>query len=449
MSSLTSGCSDRTRETEEIATSASSATSRMLTRRRRSIPAPTPFWMVFQTLSSRTVSHPRWPARPSLQPFREPFDFRRARMPPCSDPDEGCKRSRERCPGCPATPSRYPRVIRGLGPLTRTGAQPMTDHTPDAATRRDWFTTMVRIRLFEEKVQELFMAGRSRARPTCARARRRSRSGPSRRCSRATSRPTPTAATARRWRSGMAPRDRLRGAHGPDHRRLGRRRRVDAPHRLLARATSAPTPSWARACRSRSARRVGVQDAAQAPRRAHVLRRRRHQHRHVPRGAQHGRRLEGAGRVHHHQQPVRRVQSRCGPRRPPTTWPGGPTRTACPASSWTARTSTSSTPRSVEAVERARGGRRAEPAGDEDLPLPRPLALRPGQVPAGRASSTRWKARDPITILGARLAAEGILSADEQDADPTARSRPRSTPPPSARRPLRTRPSRRRAVCLR
>ena len=35
----------------------------------------------------------------------------------------------------------------------------MTDPAPDASTRRDWFSTMVRIRAFEDKVQELFMSG--------------------------------------------------------------------------------------------------------------------------------------------------------------------------------------------------------------------------------------------------------------------------------------------------
>jgi pyruvate dehydrogenase E1 component alpha subunit len=35
----------------------------------------------------------------------------------------------------------------------------MTDPAPSATTRRDWFTTMVRIRHFEDKVQELFMSG--------------------------------------------------------------------------------------------------------------------------------------------------------------------------------------------------------------------------------------------------------------------------------------------------
>ena len=44
----------------------------------------------------------------------------------------------------------------------------------------------------------------------------------------------------------------------------------------------------------RGRRRRGLPDAAQAERRADVLRRRRHEHRDVPRGAQHGGRLEGA-----------------------------------------------------------------------------------------------------------------------------------------------------------
>jgi TPP-dependent pyruvate/acetoin dehydrogenase alpha subunit len=35
----------------------------------------------------------------------------------------------------------------------------MTDQPPTAETRRAWFTTMVRIRHFEDKVQELFMSG--------------------------------------------------------------------------------------------------------------------------------------------------------------------------------------------------------------------------------------------------------------------------------------------------
>src|SRR3954454_16428931 len=35
----------------------------------------------------------------------------------------------------------------------------MTDQTPSVETRRAWFSTMVRIRDFEDKVQELFMSG--------------------------------------------------------------------------------------------------------------------------------------------------------------------------------------------------------------------------------------------------------------------------------------------------
>ena len=40
----------------------------------------------------------------------------------------------------------------------------------------------------------------------------------------------------------------------------------------------------------------------------------------------------------------------------------------------------------------------------------------PAKLPAARASSTRWQERDPITILGARLAEQGTLSEADQDA---------------------------------
>ena len=46
-----------------------------------------------------------------------------------------------------------------------------------------------------------------------------------------------------------------------------------------------------------------------------------------------------------------------------------------------------------EALERARGGGGPEPAGDEDLPLSRPLAVRPGQVPARRRAGALEGAR--------------------------------------------------------
>ena len=84
-----------------------------------------------------------------------------------------------------------------------------------------------------------------------------------------------------------------------------------------------------------------------------------------------------------------------------TTWPAGPTRTACPASSWTARTSTPSTRRpSRPSSERARGG------GPSLLEMKTyryrghsrsdPAKYRPdGELEA-------WKARDPIELLGGR-----------------------------------------------
>ena len=99
---------------------------------------------------------------------------------------------------------------------------------------------------------------------------------------------------------------------------------------------------------------------------------------------------------------------------PPTTWPAAPTRSACPASSWTARTWTSVHAATVEAARTRPRRRRPEPAGDEDLPLSRALALGPGQVPAGRRARAPGRRATRSTILGAKLAAEGVLSAEEQ-----------------------------------
>src|SRR5215204_297227 len=56
-------------------------------------------------------------------------------------------------------------------------------------------------------------------------------------------------------------------------------------------------------------RRLRLQDAEGTPRRGRVLRRRRHEHRHVPRGAQPCRAVEGAGRLRLREQPLRRVDA--------------------------------------------------------------------------------------------------------------------------------------------
>ena len=49
----------------------------------------------------------------------------------------------------------------------------------------------------------------------------------------------------------------------------------------------------------------------------------------------------------------------------------------------------------------------------EDLPLPRALPHRPGEYRV-EGELERWKLRDPIDLLGARLAADGVLDAEAQ-----------------------------------
>ena len=95
----------------------------------------------------------------------------------------------------PARPRRVPH------PPLRPEPTCPDDQPPDAATRRDWFASMVRIRAFEDRVQELFMSGAIGGTTHLCQGQEAvsvgSIGGDARR---ATSRPTRTAATARRSR---------------------------------------------------------------------------------------------------------------------------------------------------------------------------------------------------------------------------------------------------------
>jgi len=61
------------------------------------------------------------------------------------------------------------------------------------------------------------------------------------------------------------------------------------------------------------------------------------------------------------------------------------------------------------AVERAPRRRGADAPRDEDLPLLRFIALRPGNLPR-RASSKNGSRRDPIILFAERLTAEGTMA---------------------------------------
>ena len=116
---------------------------------------------------------------------------------------------------------------------------------------------------------------------------------------------------------------------GRGHRDLRRQGWLDAPHRRLARRDGLLRDRRG-AHADRGGRGVGRAGARDGSGRRLLLRRRHHEHRDVPRGAEPGRGLEAAGRVRLREQPVHGVHGdrrRDGrrtpggrPRRPPTAW---------------------------------------------------------------------------------------------------------------------------------
>ena len=89
-----------------------------------------------------------------------------------------------------------------------------------------------------------------------------------------------------------------------------RARRLDAHRRSRRSASSAPTGSWAPACRSRSGAATAAQLRGDGTRRGRVLRRRRGRARHVPRSDQPRRGLAAAGDLLLREQRLRRVLAR-------------------------------------------------------------------------------------------------------------------------------------------
>ena len=87
-----------------------------------------------------------------------------------------------------------------------------------------------------------------------------------------------------------------------------------------------------------------------------LLRRRRVQHRRVPRSAEHGRAVEAAGRVRLPEQPLRRAHALRGRRRRRSRSPIARPATRCRASPSTATIRSRCTPRRSEAIDRARAG---------------------------------------------------------------------------------------------
>ena len=283
-----------------------------------------------------------------------------------------------------------------------------TDRRPDIErdTRLRMYRTMVECRLLRDARPGAVLRGPgqrhdpSRRRPGGRRGRVRAR-----RCAPTTTRSAPTAATT--TRSPAACRWRRSSPSCSGGRRPARRQgRVDAPDQRRARRDGL-VRDRRRPPADRARRRLVGAVPQVGPGRGLLLRRRDHQHRSVPRGAQHGRRLEGAGRLRLREQPVHGVhgdrrRDRGAAARPRTGRPP----TASSRSSSTATTSTRSTRWRAPRVDRARAG--------DGPSLIEALTYRHGGHSRADPGKYRpddevaaWKARDPIPTYRARLRGRG------------------------------------------
>ncbi len=286
--------------------------------------------------------------------------------------------------------------------------------------------------------------GSSAARPISATARRRSRPASPPRCAPTTTRSARTAATTTRSRaaSPMAPvyaelfgrASGLMGGKGGSMHLTERGARRDG----LVRHRRRPP-----ADRGRS-RLVGAVPRLR-PGGGLLLRRRRDEHRRVPRGAEPGRRLEGAGRLRLREQPVHGVHADRGGDR-------GRAAGRRPCAAYGLRADRGRRQRRRGGLrhrapdDRPGPGRRWPVAGrGPDVPPRRALARRPGQVPAGRrgrgvarqgpdprragapARARRRRGR-PSTAIEAEAQAEVAAAEAEARAAPEPTPRRRSRP---------------------
>jgi 2-oxoisovalerate dehydrogenase E1 component len=215
----------------------------------------------------------------------------------------------------------------------------------------------------------------------------------------------------------------------PRHRLLPGARRLDAHRRRGEGATWAPPASSAATSPWPPARRWPRRCNGHRPGGALLLRRWRLQHRQLPRVAQHGSALETAGGL--------RVENNLYGMSVP--WE----KAAAKLPDIAERACAYGIPGEVVdgmdvlAVREAVRGRRARPPRRralahrvQDLPLVRPLPLRPARLPheGGRGSVAE---RDPITPLRARGLLEAGL-ATEEELDASRSGQPRSKRPPSS-----------------
>ena len=153
-----------------------------------------------------------------------------------------------------------------------------------------------------------------------------------------------------------------------------------------------------RLCPSLSRRRADLGD---------LSRRRRDQPGPGLRELQHGLAVEAAGRLRHREQPLRHGHLGRAAPRPAPICSTAASPSASPASRSTAWMSSRCTRPAVEAVEHARSRQGADHPRNADLPLSRPLDVRPGEVPharRGQPDAQRARSDRPSAAAPARRA---------------------------------------------
>ena len=286
----------------------------------------------------------------------------------------------------------------------------------DTATRIEMYRMMVESRLFEKRVHDLFLQGLVKGTSHLALGQEAVAAGFAAAIEPddlvfCTYRGHVHTLSARRADGRVAGR-----AAGPGHRGLRGQGRVDAPDRRVEgghgvlRHRRRP-PADRRRCG------LGRPGAGQRPGRGVLLRRRRHQHRRVPRGAQPGRGVEAAGRVRVREQPLHGVHAdRLGHgRRQPRRRPGRGLRARAHRGR-RQRPRRGPRRRAAECWLGPATGERPVAGRGADVP---PRAATRGPTRASTGPTTRWPswlARDPIPMYRDRLASM------------PASTRPRSTP---------------------
>ena len=246
------------------------------------------------------------------------------------------------------------------------------------------------------------------------------------------SRPCPYAGARRAGREGAGRADAAR--QRPD----ARQGRLDAPDLGRARRHGL-LRHHRRASADRLRRRLARAVQGRQGRLGLLLRRRHHQYRRLPRGAEFRRGLEAAGGLRLREQSLHGIHA--DRRRDRGAASGRRPRRVLRARAHRHRRQRRRRGLSHRAGGLCQGARRQGAVADRmhDLPPQRPFARRPGEI-SPRGELEDWKKRDPIKIYRERLLQFGVAEDAIADIDDAKCARSSTTRPRPARRRRRRRP---------